>query len=329
MIHLRGKIAPLARCSAAAAVVLVAARLISGCSSTNSGSSTDAGDAAPAPAGKLSLQITTGGDSLRLDSGAGATVIYKDGSQDVIALDASTRLGDGGAQQNFSAGSTRTITADLSSAQPIDRIQIALASDPGLFETSDSWTIDEVRATVSYGASSPGQCVLDRPGAAITDGKPLVLTPGGCTNGGGLTLVVVTGGDDLRSDSTATVTVAHQGGASNTTALTQSFRADTTMQVAVGLTSADPIERITFKMQSHPSGLEGADNWDIRQVEVLVGDADGGSPMCIIDALGKTITDGVDLTVTPGGCPVMTPDGGADGGLDDGGDEASADAATD
>jgi hypothetical protein len=330
MIDLHRKVVRLARWSVGAAFVLLATRLIAGCSSTNG---SGAGDKSR---GTLTLQITTGGDSLRLDSTAAATVVYKDGSQDVIALPSYRKTNNAGAgtQENFGASSTTTITSDLSSAQPIASIHIGLVSHPdSLFESNDDWTIQEVRAAVSQ-AGSLGQCVLDRAGASVTDGEPLTVTAGGCASASALSLVVVTGGDGLRPDSTATLRVDYQSGEYDVLPLLQKFQAGGTQQLDLELSSAEPIVRITLAMESHPSGLESADDWDVKHVEAVV---DGGdAPMCIVDAPGKTLTDGVSLTLLPDGCPDMTDagvEGGRDGAGTDGGndasDEASADAASD
>jgi hypothetical protein len=216
-------------------------------------------------------------------------------------------------------GSTTTINADIHSAQPIQSVEIALVSHPiqGV-ETNDSWTVQEVRAAVAYrGASATSKCVLDQPGKTVTDGGPLVVTAGGCASAGTLELLIVTGGDDLRSDSTATVRVNYQGGSFDLVPLTAGFPADTTRRVDLGLTSAQPIESLALAMQSHPNDVESGDSWNISQVEALTSDGDGGAPTCLINALGRTITDGVTLTLTPGGCPVSVDDAGADGSASD------------
>ena len=120
---------------------------------------------------------------------------------------------------------------------------------------------------------------------------------------GGLQIVVVTGGDDLRGDSTASVTVAYQGASSDYEPLTKAFPAGSTVEVDLGLASSQPIQSVTFAMQSHPGTFESSDNWSIKQVEVLTMSGDAGAPMCVLNAFGKTITDNVTLVLTPGGCP--------------------------
>lgn len=270
--------------------------------------------------GTLALDIVTGSDSLRLDSDATATIHYVDGASDVLPLPFYS--GGSTGPVNFTAGSTTHLATTIRSKQPIQNIEISLVSHPLKdLETNDSWTVREIRAAVSYGDGGAFECVLDRQGSTITDGAPLVVTPGGCTTGT-LQLVILTGGDDLRSDSTASVTVSYQGGVTDERPLTKSFPAGSTVEVDLGLASDQPIESITFAMQSHPGTFESADNWAIQQVEALVSAGDAGMPMCIIDAYGKTITDNVVLTVHPGGCP-STSDGGAGDASSDASDDAS------
>ncbi len=271
--------------------------------------------------GTLALDIVTGSDSLRLNTDATATIRYMDGKSEVLALPFYS--GGSTGPTNFTEGSTTHIQTAIHSSQPIESLRFSLVSHPLKdLESNDSWTVQKVRAAVSSADGGAPTCVLDRPGGTVTDGQPVVVVAGGCATGV-LQIVVVTGGDDLRGDSTASVSVNYQGGATDQRPLTQRFPAGSTVAVNLGLASAQPMESITFAMQSHPGTFESGDSWTIKQVEALTSSGDAGTPMCILNAYGKTITDNVTLTLMPGGCPTAMPDGGAADASDDAANDAS------
>src|SRR5579859_1436161 len=102
-----------------------------------------------------------------------------------------------------------------------------------------------------------------------------------------LEVTIVTGGDDLRGDSSATayVLVVEGNGTEEYSTFLKSETDpsgdnDTTHGPIVwnlppGITDAN-IARFGIRMQSHESGAETSDNWNINSVVVTYPDGNGG-----------------------------------------------------
>ena len=111
-----------------------------------------------------------------------------------------------------------------------------------------------------------------------------------------LEITIGTGGDDLRGDSSATayiLTVKGEGTEEYSTLLKTetdpSWDNDTTHGPIVwnlppGITDS-AISRFGIRMQSHESGVETPDNWDINSVIVSYPDGKGGQAV-LVDVAG-------------------------------------------
>jgi hypothetical protein len=148
-------------------------------------------------------------------------------------------------------------------------------------------------------SSDPGHC-----------GSCTVACPAGdsCTNGGcvapvaqfvAVRLVIITGGDDARSDTELTATIPGQpamclkpsnnakpdstcanGSSSHDQNGNQSWNNGTTSNQIFRLpnpTPATQLTSLTITLIEHPSGFEGADNWDLQGITVAGYDANGNS----------------------------------------------------
>ena len=115
----------------------------------------------------------------------------------------------------------------------------------------------------------------------------------GITN---LELTIVTGGDDLRSDSSATAYIIVVAGNRTREYSTQlksetdpGWDNDTThgpiaWNMPPGVTT-DNLSRLGIRMHSHENGLETSDNWDITSVLVTY-PVDGGGQDVLVDLAG-------------------------------------------
>jgi hypothetical protein len=113
-------------------------------------------------------------------------------------------------------------------------------------------------------------------------------------------LTVVTGGDDLRSDSSATAyVIAVEGGDTREfstiikSETDPSWDNDTThgpivWNLPAGLTTRN-ISRFGIRMQSHESGLETSDNWNINSVLATYPDGSGGQAVLVDEAGGPLV----------------------------------------
>ncbi len=111
-----------------------------------------------------------------------------------------------------------------------------------------------------------------------------------------LEITLVTGGDDLRGDSSATayIIAVENGGTKEYSTILKtetdaSWDNDTTHGPIVwnmppGITDQD-VSRFGIRMESHESGTETSDNWDINSVVVTYPDGKGGQSV-LIDLAG-------------------------------------------
>jgi hypothetical protein len=265
---------------------------------------------ASGPAVPVTITIMTSDDNLRGDSTADALFQYADGKTDDITL---TGPGFGG----YPNSSVETTEGYLTDSASIQKVTINLQSHDGFLESNDAWNIANVYVSVGGADGGSAMCVLNLPGAqGITDGVPLPLSPGGlCAPVGTLALTFTTGCDDLRDDSTATVTVQYQGGSTEVfdlpasayvSAAIASMYPDTFPAFSVTTLEAetaqmDAIQSVTVAMQSHGDATESQDHWVISELRVMrtLGTA---APQCILDQPGTVITTNVTDVLQPGGC---------------------------
>jgi hypothetical protein len=116
------------------------------------------------------------------------------------------------------------------------------------------------------------------------------------TNIPSLEVTVVTGGDDLRGDSSATayVVIGDGNGTKEYSTLLKtetdpSWDNDTThgpivWNLPAGVTDAN-VSRFGLRMQSHESGVETSDNWNVNSVVVTYPDGSGGQSV-LVDVAG-------------------------------------------
>jgi hypothetical protein len=115
-----------------------------------------------------------------------------------------------------------------------------------------------------------------------------------------LEITIQTGGDDLRGDSSATAYMLVVKGTEIKeyshilkSETDQSWGNDTThgpivWNLAPGITDEN-ISRFGIRMQSHESGTETSDNWDIASVLVTYPDGQGGQSVLIELAGGSLV----------------------------------------
>jgi hypothetical protein len=120
---------------------------------------------------QISFDIVTGGDDLRGDSSATATVGLPGGAQ-TFTLKAQSDPGWGNNSDNVR---TFTISGPAQPASAFGPVTITLTSHNGIFETNDNWNVQSVRVTLT-GASGSTQLYDDsgNPFARLTGDQPSV-----------------------------------------------------------------------------------------------------------------------------------------------------------
>jgi len=245
---------------------------------------------------QIQFVIGTGGDDLRGDSSATATLLAPNGSTlQVITLKAQNQSGWGN-------NSSHTVTAALSparAASAIGHVVITLTSHNGFAETDDNWNVQSVVATLSNGGSGAMQFIngSGSPLARLTHSAPtLTLTPLPIVPPGmfdQIEFVIGTGGDDLRGDSSATATLLAANGAT-LQVITLKAQSDpgwgnnTTHTVTKSLTSPlglFGIADIVITLTSHNSVFETDDNWNVQDVVVKLSNNGSGTKQ-IMHAFG-------------------------------------------
>jgi carbohydrate-binding DOMON domain-containing protein len=114
-----------------------------------------------------------------------------------------------------------------------------------------------------------------------------------------LSITIGTGDDDLRSDSTATAYIKVQTG-DDLTEFSSMIKSENdpgwgnnttngpiTWNLPAGITDQN-LETFGIRMQSHPSGFETGDNWNMNTILVTYPDASGGQTQ-LVDAAGAPL----------------------------------------
>lgn len=246
-----------------------------------------AGLAAAQTFSQIQFTIVTGGDDLRGDSSATATLQAANGAPlQVITL----KTQNDGGWGNFS---THVVNANLNPARTaasIARIAITLTSHNGFGESDDNWNVQSVVVTLSNGGGGAIQLMSSSgdPLARLTGSAPTVMLTPPATGPAGtfneIQFTIGTGGDDLRGDSSATATLQAANGATLQVIPLKNqnqpgWNNNTTNRVTAVLNPARApaaIARIVITLTSHPGIGEGPDNWNVESVAVALANTGSG-----------------------------------------------------
>lgn len=248
---------------------------------------------------QIEFVIGTGGDDLRGDSSATATLQAPNGATlQVITLKAQNQSG-------WSNNSSHAVTAGLSrpqSVSSIGHIVITLTSHNSFGESDDNWNIQSVTVTLLNNGASPTQLVNSsgNPLARLTGSGPSVslallpVAPAGSYNQ--IAFVIGTGDDDLRGDSSATATLEAPNGSMLQVVILKAQNApgwnnNTTHNVTVSLNpvrTPASIGHIVITLASHNSFGETNDNWNVQSVSVSLMN-NGGSAKPLMNASGAPL----------------------------------------
>jgi len=245
---------------------------------------------------QMEFVIGTGGDDLRGDSSATATLLAPNGSTlQVITLKSQSQPG-------WNNNTSHTVTAALSpalAASNIAHIVITLTSHNGFAETDDNWNVQSVVITLSNSGAGPMEIinVAGDPFVRLTGSQPSVtLTPlpvGPPGTFNEIQFVITTGGDDLRGDSSATATLLAANGSTLQVITLKSqpqpgWGNNTTHIVSHSLNSPlalFAISDIVITLTSHNGFAETDDNWNVQDVVVNLSNNGGGATR-ILHAFG-------------------------------------------
>lgn len=269
--------------------------------------------------------VSTGGDDLRGDSTANASLSVIGGGVQGLTLKPS---GPG-----WSNNTTNEIVTALrpgalpSLSSPLNTVGISMGSHPSWPESADFWDLQTVSVNIK---TAQGQTAC-----SMTDGgNPLVrmsnssiaLPMPNCPptptpsnpppTFNQVRFVITTGGDDLRSDSSATATLNAPGSNAliqNITLKQQndnnSWPNNSTKDLTFNLNSAMPLSAIgsiTITLTSHNSGFESNDNWNVQSANITLQN-NGSGAVCFANATGdpfRRLTGSVpSVTISAGqGC---------------------------
>jgi hypothetical protein len=260
------------------------------------------------PINRLQFDILTGDDDLRADSTATVSVL-------VNGAPVSFQLKSGD-DHSWDNNTEHVKTFELPTTVPLSalsNVTITLQSHNSFPETDDNWNIQSVRVTPMLSSPNPtagfpdtisyATCVdvSGDPFVRLTGDKPSVVTgpftgcpsiPPVSTKIDQVSFTIVTGGDDLRGDSSATLVMLVSGqpnfftlkseseaGWDNNTTHTKIFSLGTPQAIgAVG--------PITIALQSHVNFPETGDNWNIQSVVASLSNG-GQNATCYVNATGN------------------------------------------
>jgi hypothetical protein len=257
---------------------------------------------------RIQFDILTGGDDLRGDSTATATVAVG-GKPLTFELKAQS---DHSWDLNTEHVKTFALPGNVS-LNSLGEVNVALQSHNSGTETDDNWNVQTVgvtpmlvvpdtdpslpfvvRYTTCFARVSGNPFVRltgSTPSATISNFAGCATKPPATTQVNQLSLVVQTGGDDLRADSTATLTVMVQGQPRQFDLKTgreggwvPNSTHDKTFQLG-GLDPESAIGPMTIAMQSHPNFPETGDNWNIQGITATISDS-GQSGSCFTSVSG-------------------------------------------
>jgi hypothetical protein len=248
----------------------------------------------------IQFTIGTGGDDLRGDSSATASLQRPAGATfETVNLKKQSESGWGN-----NSGHIAVAGFNQPSQTALGQVLVRLTSHNSGVETNDNWNIQNLTAKVftATGTMLCQQTVAGNPLARLTGSAPTALfaTPNcqppvpPAATFSQITFNIGTGGDDLRGDSSATVSVALPGGAKtftlkaqgesswdNNSAHTKTF----TISPAVTLAA---FGNISFTLTSHNSFTESDDNWNIQSVGVTAAGSSGSA--CVLNQSGNPVS---------------------------------------
>ena len=270
----------------------------------------------------IKLTIVTGSDDLRGDSSATALLQTPAGSTlEQVTLKAQS---DSGWPNN----STNERIFRYNGGQPLTLgdVDVTLTSHNSFPETDDNWNINGIDIKV-----------LDPVGNALCDqsfnGNPVARLTGSAGTAefdtpncqppvpptatfSQIVFNIVTGGDDLRGDSSATASVNLPGGAQTFTLKAQSdggWENNSDHVKSFAISPPQPLAAfgpITITLTSHNSFPETDDNWNIQNVDVTATGPSGQA--CVLNQGGNPLArltgSGPSITLDPrAGCPYVPP----------------------
>jgi hypothetical protein len=265
------------------------------------------------------LTIATGGDDLRGDSSADAALVSPSGAAfESAPLKAQSDPGWGNNTSN-----TRVVPFNAALPPALGAVNITLTSHNGLFETDDNWNINgiDIRLADAVGHLQCEQSFSGDPYVRLTGsaGTAGFDTPN-CRPAAGpntlydqLTFNILTGGDDLRGDSSATANVQLPGGSQTFTLKAQSdggWENGSDHIKSFQLNPPQPLSAIgaiAITLTSHNGLFETDDNWNIQNVHVTAVSSSGAIG-CVLNQGGNPLArltgSGPTTTLHPtAGCP--------------------------
>jgi hypothetical protein len=263
------------------------------------------------------LDIATGGDDLRGDSTATASLERTDMSS-IEGVTLKTQ-----SDSSFGNNTGHIVVAGYSGgATELANLALTLTSHNGFIETDDNWNVDGValRLLQPTGALICEQDLSGSPLTRLTGSAPTATFatphcgPPPPPTFDQITFGVVTGGDDLRGDSDATATITVMGLPPQTVTLKAqgdpSWDNNSTHTRMFTLSSAQPLSafvNVTITLTSHNGFIETDDNWNIQTINVTLTSSGGGGSACLLSGAGNPFVrltgSSPSITVTAGsGC---------------------------
>jgi hypothetical protein len=266
----------------------------------------------------VQLAITTGDDDLRGDSSATASLERADFS----SIETVTVKAQGAA--SFDNNTGHIVVAGYSGgATELADLALTLTSHNGFIETDDNWNVNGlvVRLLTATGGAICEQDLSGNPLTRLTGSVPTATfaTPS-CSPAPPMATFdtiffnVVTGGDDLRGDSSATATVNIAGQAPQVLTLKSqsdaSWDNNSTHTRMFTLASAQQLSafvNVTVTLTSHNGFIETDDNWNIQTINVTLSSSGGGGTACLFSGAGNPFVrltgSGPSVTLNAGsGC---------------------------
>ena len=230
---------------------------------------------------QIEFVISTGGDDLRGDSSATATLQAANGATlQVITLKTQNQPG-------WNNNTSHTVTAALNPPRPaaaIGHIVITLTSHNGFGESDDNWNVQSVVINLSNNGAGQIQLLSDagNPLKRLTGSDPsLTVTPPPAAPAGTfnqIQFIIGTGDDDLRGDSSATATLQGPNGATLQVVTLKAqnepgWNNNTSHTVTAQLSppqAPSAIAHVVITLTSHNGFGETDDNWNVQSVDIAL-----------------------------------------------------------
>jgi hypothetical protein len=242
----------------------------------------------------IKFAIQTGGDDLRGDSSASAALQKPGGASfQTVSLKAQREAG-------WAENSTHIVVAGFNQATQTALAQIAVTlGQHGSFpETQDNWNVQtfDIQVLNATGGVLCEQKLEGNPLARLTGSVPTVVfdtsscLPPPVLAFNQVTYTIVTGGDDLRGDSSATTNLGVAGKSLPFTLKAQSdpgWGENSTHTKAFAVSPAQPLtafSNLSVTLTSHDSWTETQDNWNIESINVKL--TGPGGQACLVNLSG-------------------------------------------